>query len=115
MAAIYAIFAAVGTLLRMHHTATQNELVGFWMTVSGALVNAAIVWIFYMALEPWVRRKWPRTMISWTRYSSRGISDPLVGRDLLYAAVPIWLALLYGCALAFTRVPATDRSSIPPP
>ena len=40
-----------------------------------------------LALEPWVRRKWPRTMISWTRYTSRGASDPLVGRDLLYGTV----------------------------
>ena len=31
-----------------------------------------------------VRRKWPRTIVSWTRFCSKGVSDPLVGRDLLY-------------------------------
>ena len=48
------------------------------------MLNASLNWVFYVALEPWVRRKWPRTMISWTRYISRGVRDPLVGRDLLY-------------------------------
>ena len=42
--------------------------------------------MFYLALEPWVRRYWPHTMISWTRYTIRGIRDPLVGRDLLCGA-----------------------------
>jgi len=96
LAVIYFVCAAAGFLLEMHHTATQNELAGFWMSVSNALINAILVWIFYVALEPWVRRKWPRTMISWTRYSSKGVSDPLVGRDLLYGvALGAILTLLY--------------------
>jgi serine/threonine-protein kinase len=71
----------------MHHTATIGEMAGFWTVIGSALLNAILSWVFYVALEPWVRRKWPRTMISWTRYTSKGISDPLVGRDLLYGTV----------------------------
>jgi serine/threonine-protein kinase len=48
---------------------------------------AAILWLFYLALEPYVRRFWPRALISWTRLLSVGPGDPLVGRDLLYGAV----------------------------
>jgi len=72
------------SLLWMHHSATLNEVTGFLTVVSTAMFNATVVWVVYMALEPWVRRKWPRTIVSWTRFTSKGVSDPLVGRDLLF-------------------------------
>jgi hypothetical protein len=71
----------------MHHTATQNEINGFWLVVGASLVNSGLQWVFYIAFEPWVRKKWPRTMISWTRFAAKGPGDPLVGRDLLYGIV----------------------------
>ena len=72
--------------LRAHHVASPAEVTTFWRVVtnSGA-VNGFLVWALYLALEPWVRRRWPQTMISWSRYTVKGWRDPLVGRDLLYA------------------------------
>jgi predicted Ser/Thr protein kinase len=87
LAMIYTVCMAAGNLLLMHHTATRDEMTGFWTSVSTAILNGGVEWVFYVALEPWVRRKWPQTMISWTRYCSKGPSDPLVGRDLLYGTV----------------------------
>ncbi len=78
---------SVSILVAMHHTTTLREVQGFWAAVCLAGLNAALNFMFYVALEPWVRRKWPRTMIGWTRYTARGIHDPLVGRDLLYGIV----------------------------
>ena len=105
------------SLLRMHHTATLSENVGFWTTISIAMLNAVLNWVFYVALEPWVRRKWPRTMISWTRYTSKGASDPLVGRDLLYGTVfgailDIWRRRGRGAPRQQppTGVPAAERA-----
>ncbi|MEO8372982.1 MAG: serine/threonine-protein kinase [Candidatus Solibacter sp.] len=83
---IYFVGQASGNLLAMHHTATISEMAGFWTTISMAMLNAGMSWMVYVALEPWVRKKWPRTIISWTRFTSRGAGDPLVGRDLLYGA-----------------------------
>ena len=40
-------------------------------------------WIFYIGLEPQVRRFWPRSVISWSRVLLGRFRDPLVGRDLL--------------------------------
>jgi hypothetical protein len=40
--------------------------------------------LYYLAMEPFVRRIWPTALISWTRAVSGGWRDPLVGRDLLY-------------------------------
>jgi len=72
--------------LQAHHVGTIAETNTFWKAVMGnAAVNGAAVWVLYLALEPWVRRKWPQTMISWSRYAVKGWRDPLVGRDLLYS------------------------------
>jgi serine/threonine-protein kinase len=86
MSAWLYVCEAASLFLNMHHTATMQEMLGFWQVVAGATLDAGIVWVAYLALEPWVRRRWPHTMISWTRYTTRGIRDPLVGRDLLYGA-----------------------------
>jgi len=74
--------------LLAHHSASQSEINLFWASVSNSGINAGAIWVFYLALEPWVRRRWPHTMISWSRYLVKGVRDPLVGRDLLFA-IPI--------------------------
>jgi predicted Ser/Thr protein kinase len=49
------------------------------------LAIAGAVWAatLYMACEPWVRRLWPESMITWSRVISGRWRDPLVGRDVL--------------------------------
>jgi hypothetical protein len=54
-----------------------SALVGF------ALYTAAVMWLFYVALEPYVRRFWPQLLIGWNRFLSGHLRDPLVGRDVL--------------------------------
>ena len=44
---------------------------------------ALLVWTAYLALEPYVRRNWPSTLISWTSLLSGRAGDPIVGRDVL--------------------------------
>jgi hypothetical protein len=39
--------------------------------------------VFYLALEPYVRRFWPTRVVSWSRFMARQWQDPLVGRDIL--------------------------------
>jgi len=51
--------------------------------VSQALWTGALLWLAYIALEPAVRRLWPRSLITWTRLLSGRWQDALVGRDLL--------------------------------
>jgi len=74
---------AGGHYLAAPHTATMLELDTFWRVVSLGGINGGLAWILYLALEPWVRKRWPRTIVGWTRYATKGIRDPLVGRDLL--------------------------------
>ena len=48
-----------------------------------ALFEGAQVWLAYVALEPFVRRRWPRLSTGWSRLIDGRFNDPLVGRDLL--------------------------------
>jgi hypothetical protein len=56
--------------------------------------------IFYLALEPYIRRTWPELLVSWTRILSGEFTDPLVGRDLFLgillgaAEVSLWVSLV---------------------
>ena len=73
---------ASGTLLGKHVPAT-DELITFLRTTSWCLFGGALVWMAYLALEPWVRRQWPHSMISWTRLLSGRVRDTRVGADVL--------------------------------
>ena len=66
------------------HTPSINE-VGrfFYIAVAQSLLLTGLIWLLYIALEPYVRRRWPETMISWSRVLGGGFRDPLVGRDIL--------------------------------
>jgi hypothetical protein len=70
-------------MCRGHHVAWPDETDLFSAAAAGALLAGAQLWLSYIALEPFVRRHWPRTIITWTRTLSGGWRDPLVGRDIL--------------------------------
>jgi hypothetical protein len=70
------------------HVAFVRIDVGFiFIHIALSLFLAAGTWVVYMALEPFVRRYWPDSLISWTRLLSGKLRDPRVGRDLLLGCV----------------------------
>jgi hypothetical protein len=67
-----------------HHVADLNAQMGIAARGAGlVLLEAAMVWLFYLAVEPYARRLRPWTLVSWTRLLGGGLSDPVVGRDTL--------------------------------
>jgi serine/threonine protein kinase len=74
-------------VLRSHFIPTLDTLNIVIFGLSTALFVSAVVWVFYIALEPYVRRIWPQTIISWSRLISGCWRDPLVGRDLLFGVI----------------------------
>jgi serine/threonine-protein kinase len=52
--------------------------------VSQPLWAVGLLWLLYLAVEPYVRRFWPTTLVSWSRLMARQWRDPLVGRDILF-------------------------------
>ncbi len=70
--------------LRAHHVADPAaEIATFARGAGLALLVACLVWVFYLALEPYVRRLRPWTLVSWTRLLSGGVRAAVVGRDVL--------------------------------
>ena len=75
---------------------TQSEFGIFWIATGWGLIYGALVWLLYVALEPHVRRRWPSSLISWSRLLTGQLRDPVVGRDLL-------VGILAGVFLAVAR------------
>jgi len=51
--------------------------------IPGALFAAAFLWIYYLALEPLVRRAKPQLLTTWSRVFAGRWNDPVAGRDIL--------------------------------
>jgi len=80
-------------MLGAHHIPSRFELDLFTYNLAWALYRVGLVYIFYLALEPYARRLWPHMLVSWVRLVGGRFRDPLVGRDLLIGA-------LYGSGFA---------------
>lgn len=77
-----------------HHNGSPDyEFSLFLGSLAYAVYTGVFVWLLYMALEPFVRKRWPERIISWSRVLSGSVRDPLVGRDWLIGA-------LFGAAVA---------------
>jgi hypothetical protein len=56
------------------------------MPIGWALFCALDLWLIYIALEPYLRQRWPHRIVSWSRLLAGRFRDPLVGRDILIGA-----------------------------
>jgi hypothetical protein len=92
--------------LRGHLSFTTDTLFLLLLTVSTGLFVSAFLWVLYLALEPYVRSKWPQTIVSWTRLLSGKVRDPLVGRDVLLGVLLglSWVVVYFGGYLFDIRV-----------
>jgi tRNA A-37 threonylcarbamoyl transferase component Bud32 len=82
-------------LSRTHLVPGLATLGSFIIALGSSLFVAAVTWILYVALEPWVRRRWPQTIISWSRLISGQLRDPVVGRDILFGVMlgVVWILI----------------------
>jgi hypothetical protein len=84
------IFAAgfLFSVLTWHPVAKLDAAFSYFVAqFSFGLFVAAYAWLSYVALEPYLRRRSPQLLISWTRLLDGRFRDPLVGRDLLAGAL----------------------------
>ena len=65
------------------HVASFTEADLFFLAVMRATFGGAVLAFTYISFEPFVRRRWPQTIVSWSRLLAGGYRDPLVGRDVL--------------------------------
>jgi hypothetical protein len=103
-----------GWTLRAHHVADLAMEISLLARGAGLVVLvAALLWLFYLALEPYVRRLRPWTLISWTRLFGGGLRDPIVGRDVLFGM--LWGGGLALLLLVAERVPVWLGQAPPAP
>jgi hypothetical protein len=55
------------TVLATHVPSFYDELSLFAGQLGKAVLSSALLWIWYLALEPYVRHRWPWLMIGWNR------------------------------------------------
>jgi serine/threonine-protein kinase len=77
------------------HAANIVIFLPFVDRIGFALFGGCILAVLYLALEPLVRRRWPDSLISWTRLLDGQFRDPVVGRDLLIGTLVgvVWTLL----------------------
>ncbi|HEX4054940.1 MAG TPA: protein kinase [Tepidisphaeraceae bacterium] len=84
LAGVFLILGILSWMLGASHVPEFFlEMRLFFRVLGFILVPAGIVWMFYLALEPYVRRIWPETVISWSRLLTGRLDDPLVASHVL--------------------------------
>lgn len=83
LAAFVFVAWAVTWFFGAHHVPNFAEFPLFIEFLVWGLAWGCFMWLLYVALEPYVRRRWPATLISWSRLLAGGFRDPVVGRDVL--------------------------------
>jgi hypothetical protein len=77
------IVGVIDWALLAHHVSSSFEVVLLVLGISGSLFFGGVTWVLYAALEPYVRRHWPGTLVSWSRMLAGKFKDPVFGRDVL--------------------------------
>jgi serine/threonine-protein kinase len=81
------MLALLAWILAANHTARIGPEVNMFVrALAASLLIGVWAALIYLALEPYLRRFWPETMISWTRMLMGRLNDPRVGRDVLLGA-----------------------------
>jgi hypothetical protein len=103
-----------GLLVGAHHVVdVALEILLLARGAGLVMLVAGLIWLFYLALEPYVRRLRPWTLVSWARLLGGGWRDPVVGRDSLIGMV--WGALVAPALLSVQRLPPLLGLPAPPP
>ena len=96
LAAFGFVAQSLAGIVAIHHVPAPSEVVRLRDAIAIGLFVAATSGVLYLALEPFIRRRWPQSLISWTRLLEGHVRDPLVCGHIL-------LATAFGVAVAILR------------
>jgi len=74
-------------LCRGHLLFSLGTFGTFIIAMCNSIFYGVVLWTVYVALEPYVRRRWPQTLISWSAVLMGRLRDAVVGRDILIGCV----------------------------
>ncbi len=78
------------------HRLDPREMNLYLAATGEALYRSVVVGLLYLAVEPFVRQRWPHALISWNRVLEGRFRDPLVGRAVL-------MGIVFAAGLALLR------------
>ncbi|HEV2448014.1 MAG TPA: serine/threonine-protein kinase, partial [Candidatus Sulfopaludibacter sp.] len=112
VAAARFVLAAIAWVGTVHAVPTSAISDLFSAAVGDWLLSAGIIWLFYMALEPAVRSRWPHSIVTWNRILAGRWLDPQVGSHILIgAAVSCLIWELFAVPSLFVAARDTLESS----
>ncbi len=82
-AVVFFLALATALLTADHEIAIGHEIGIVIASISRALFWGTALSLVYLALEPFVRRRWPDRLIAWARLISSNWRDSMIGRDIL--------------------------------
>ncbi len=104
-------------LVTAHHAGDLATWVlqSYVRAIAMSLFIATFLWLLYMALEPYLRRRIPELLIGWARLLEGRFRDPRVGRDVLVGALAgTGLALIFHVVNGLsTWFPFQGQTTIP--
>ncbi len=111
--ALYLGAARFSWFLGAHHVVSPSERWLFIAHLAFAMQRVGLVYLFYLAVEPYARRLWPRMLVSWVRMLEGRFRDPLVGRDLLIGSAAGALGALLGRLSTWTPAMLGGTPALP--
>jgi serine/threonine-protein kinase len=110
LASVLFVMVVLQWLLAAHHVPERSEFELFFGALYRGFFAFALGWLFYIVLEPYARRLWPRALISWVRLLDGRVRDPQLGRDVLIGC--LW-GVGNGLLLELNRLAPAWRGSGP--
>jgi len=96
-------------IFRSHLTVSIGTFGMLLLALATAIFYGFVVRTMYIALEPYVRRRWPQTIISSTAILTGHWRDPIVGRDVLVGTA---LAMTLHSILIWLKLPGNDAPNL---
>ena len=81
------VLQALTWIFWAHWVADVGMLGVFAANAASWISSAVLIWFLYIGLEPEVRARWPKAIVTWSRVLAGRWQDPLVGADVLWGAL----------------------------
>ena len=97
-------------LCKSHFVAGFETFAMLILSIASGLLWGAVMWMLYLAIEPWIRRRWPHALISWSRILSGQFRDPVVGRDIL---IGVGFGVIWMLVFELSFIPLAREGAAP--
>ncbi|HYR26994.1 MAG TPA: serine/threonine-protein kinase, partial [Thermoanaerobaculia bacterium] len=117
LAIVLAVASFAGQLVHIDHVFdAEAELALLEAAVGFTLLFAVLTWACYAAIEPYLRRRAPRSLVAWRRAIDGRFRDPLIGREMLVGvATGALVAVLCAAAVMLSMLIPPRATPLPPP